>query len=109
MIETVKLDQKFNQYKKNRESHIQECLEGLDQFSTDIIKCIKGQAENVENPVLISEFFKYIDLTTIQNKEIKFIKNDLIYNLKNLIGIFTYATFSYNMTHSYRIIFFSLV
>ena len=72
MIEKVKLDQKFNQYKKSRESHIQEYQEGLDQFSTDIIKCIKGQAENVENPVLISEFFKYIDLTTIQNKEIHF-------------------------------------
>ena len=53
---------------------IQECLEGLDQFSTDIIKYIKGQAENMENPVLIPELFKYIDLTTIQNKEIKFIK-----------------------------------
>ena len=77
MIETVKLDQKFNQYKKNRESHIQECLEGLDQFSTDIIKYIKGQAENVENPVLIPELSKYIDLAIIQNKEIKFIKNEL--------------------------------
>ena len=60
-----------------RESHIQEYLEGLDQFSTDIIKYIKGQAENVENPVLIPELSKYIDLTIIQNKEIKFIKNEL--------------------------------
>ena len=77
MIEKVKLDQKFNQYKKSRESHIQEYLEGLDQFSTDIIKYIKGQAENVENPVLIPELSKYIDLTIIQNKEIKFIKNEL--------------------------------
>ena len=77
MIEKIKLDQKFNQYKKSRESHIQEYLKDFDQFSTDIIKYIKGQAENVKNPVLIPELSKYIDLTTIQNKEIKLINNEL--------------------------------
>ena len=68
------------------------------------MKLLRVGKKGKEKPAVLDKNNKTRDLSP---DYLNFWNNNLIYNLQNMIGIFTYAPFSYKIICSCRIILFS--